>query len=216
MADQEMVSEAETPTATAPPTTPLTLPTAETAVPAAVTSEDNTSNDSNAKKKKIGTTDEEKGHKAHSSYHYWHTHGKQRAAVGDVAPMPVAQLVHSAPIDPSRAAPAKRTKDLSKYSWCNNNKTVSVYVPFDAIVGPAGGTIEEASVSVTFTDETLKLVVDHDNCDHVLHLALAKTIDPARSKHRVKTDQVVITVAKPEGNTDTWFDLISSTHFGNV
>ena len=60
-----------------------------------------------------------------SSYHYWHAHGKEREALGDVAPMPQARLVATeAPAEKSR-----RVVAISKYSWSDGKKIVS-YVLF--------------------------------------------------------------------------------------
>lgn len=133
-------------------------------------------------------------------YYYWHGHEKERAKVGDVAPMPKPMKVDAPACENFDAVASTRVLPITGYSWCNNSKTVSVYVNF-----PEVGLMED-KVSVKFqTNRTTVEVVKGSNV-HSLVLHLSHPIDAEASSFRLKPDQVVLKLNK--GNVSkTWIDL---------
>ncbi|AYU81785.1 heat shock protein Hsp20 [Leishmania donovani] len=143
-----------------------------------------------------------------NSYYYWHQHEKDRAKVGDVAPMPTPYLVSK---DDARAvaAPAVPTVSVSKYSWCDGDKFVSVYI--DTVV-PEGGTLDESSIEATFTGNSFKVTfATADEAGRTraksLSIRLSKRIDKDRSSTKVKpkTQQILVRLAKKVESV--WLDL---------
>lgn len=142
--------------------------------------------------------------KANPKYYYWHGHEKERAAVGDVAPKASPQLLKSEAL-PASGSPQLRTAAISKFSWCNNEKNVSVYVDFDGVEELSK---KEGAVGVEFSKRHLNVqIIAESGVYHRLHLRLAKEVDCAACSSRFKPNQIVIKLVKPEGNTETWFDL---------
>ncbi|GET91570.1 hypothetical protein, conserved [Leishmania tarentolae] len=143
-----------------------------------------------------------------NSYYYWHQHEKDRAKVGDVAPMPTPYLVSK---DDTRTvtAPAVPTMSVSKYSWCDEDKFVSVYID---TVAPEGGTLDEGSIEAIFTSNSFKVTfstVDEAGRTRAKSLAirLSKRIDKGRSSTKVKakTQQILVKLAKKVESM--WLDL---------
>ncbi|KAG5496287.1 hypothetical protein JKF63_02588 [Porcisia hertigi] len=143
-----------------------------------------------------------------NSYYYWHGHEKERAKVGDVAPMPTPQLV-SKDDAATVAAPAVPTMSVSKYSWCDEDKFVSVYIDTVALEGE---TLDGSSVEATFKDKSLKVeFVTADRSGKTrtkcFSIRLSKRIDKDRclTKVKPKTQQILVRLAKKVEST--WMDL---------
>eukprot|EP00672_Neobodo_designis_P028714 CAMPEP_0174828422 /NCGR_PEP_ID=MMETSP1114-20130205/1318_1 /TAXON_ID=312471 /ORGANISM="Neobodo designis, Strain CCAP 1951/1" /LENGTH=160 /DNA_ID=CAMNT_0016062135 /DNA_START=32 /DNA_END=514 /DNA_ORIENTATION=- len=136
--------------------------------------------------------------KAKNGYYYWHGHEKERKELGDVAPMPTHVALASETV---AEAPREVVSELHKYSWCNNTKTVSVYVDVDGV--------DESNVAVDFQADTLTVRVRQSELAvRQLKLPLSKEINPEKCSFRLKPNQVVVKLAK--GNEeDTWFDLVA-------
>ena len=141
-----------------------------------------------------------------NSYYYWHSHEKERAKVGDVAPKITPTLVKSELAIGFDAA--VRRQPIAKYSWCNNKSSVSVHFDFDGL-----GLLAAASpdnVSVTFGEKSLKVVIrDYSSGEHHVALPLTKEIDPAASSFRIKPDQLVVKLSKKDLES-TWYDLVDT------
>ena len=133
-------------------------------------------------------------------YYYWHGHGHERAKLGDVAPMPVPCKVDAPPSENFDAVASTRVLPITGYSWCNNAKSVSVYVNF-----PAVGSMED-KVSVKFGSKRTTVEVSKGPNVHSLVLHLSYPIDGASSSYKFKPDQVVLKLMK-EDATKTWNDL---------
>ncbi|KAG5494782.1 hypothetical protein JIQ42_02397 [Leishmania sp. Namibia] len=143
-----------------------------------------------------------------NSYYYWHDHEKERAKVGDVAPMPTPHLV-SKDDAPTVTAPVVPTVSVSKYSWCDGGKFVSVYI--DTIM-PEGGTLDESSVEASFTANSFKVTfATADEAGKTraksLSIRLSKRIDKDKSSTKVKpsTQQILVKLAKKVESV--WLDL---------
>lgn len=138
------------------------------------------------------TVDEKKP----SQYYYWHGHEKERAKLGDVAPKPVPVLVGSG--DPEHSHVLKSVP-ITKYSWCNNTSSVSVYVDFEGV--------NNDNVRVEFFPKKLRVEVQlsESSVSNVLVLHLAKEIDAEKSSFRLKPNQIVIKAVKTDDTT--WYDL---------
>lgn len=133
-----------------------------------------------------------------NGYHYWHAHGRECKERGDVAPLPQ----HVALKQETVVTVEVPKTAIQKYSWCNNTKTVSVYVDFDGVA--------EDRVSVDFSPSRLDVnVTAADGKPHVLALELSKDIDPAKCSYRLKPNQVVLKLGKANED-ETWFDLVKS------
>ncbi|CAM43044.1 conserved hypothetical protein [Leishmania braziliensis MHOM/BR/75/M2904] len=143
-----------------------------------------------------------------NSYYYWHSHEKERAKVGDVAPMPTPHLV-SKNDSSTVVAPVVPTVSVSKYSWCDGDRFVSVYI--DTVV-VEGGTLDESSIEATFTGNSFKVTfttADETGRAHAkgLSIQLSKRIDKDRSSAKVKpkTQQILVRLAKKVESV--WLDL---------
>ncbi|CCW60411.1 unnamed protein product [Phytomonas sp. EM1] len=148
-----------------------------------------------------------------SSYYYWHGHEKERAKVGDVAPMPSPVLVSR---DDVVAKPTheRLPATVKKYQWCDDGpKTVSVYV---RVAEEAGEVLDESSVeveilakSVRVTFSTTTVASAARNCKQ-LRLSLAKKVNPEASSYRIKSskEEICLKLAKAHGGT--WFDLVGT------
>lgn len=139
--------------------------------------------------------------KPKSQYYYWHGHEKDRAAVGDVAPKIAPPLLKTEEVSP--LTPPHRVT-ITSYSWCNNEKTVSVYIDFPAV--------DASMVSVDFQPRRLTVTIKPATAsgavpkEHMLDMWLAKNINAGESSYRVKPgSQVVLKLVKSA--TETWFDL---------
>ncbi len=143
-----------------------------------------------------------------NSYYYWHGHEKDRALVGDVAPKTSPMLVKTDDV-PSEyeRSPLLASRSITKYSWCNNNKSVSVYIDFDGCQD-----LPAANIQVHF--EPHKLLVQVRGATegaplNVLMLRLSKEIAPEKSSFRLKVNQIVIKLDKGDSDA-TWFDLVDN------
>jgi hypothetical protein len=142
--------------------------------------------------------------KQRSQYYYWHGHEKDRAAVGDVAPKTTPMLVSSSPLTADMQPRVPFMTAIEKYSWCNNTKTVSVYVDFDGVEQ-----LPSENVQVDFTKKTLAVKLNKDGKGYELKLKLSKEITPESSSFRMKPNQIVIKLQKAD-EASTWFDLVDS------
>lgn len=144
-----------------------------------------------------------------NSYYYWHGHEKERAKLGDVAPMPTPHLV-SKDDTATVAIPTVPAISVSKYSWCDGEKFVSVYVETSP---PASGeTLEEASIETTYTRNSFKLrftTTDAAGKRRTKQMVtrLSKRIDTERSSTKVKpkTQEILVKLAKKVPSV--WIDL---------
>jgi len=136
------------------------------------------------------------------SYYYWHGHEKERARVGDVAPKQSPMLVKSESFQPEVHSPIL-PKPITAYSWCNNTKSVSVYVDFSGVEQ-----LPPEHISVVFEAKDVRITIRsvEATVPSALHLRLAKAIDPSRSQFRTKQGQLVLKLDKG-GAEDTWYDL---------
>lgn len=138
-----------------------------------------------------------------NSYHYWHDHGKERAARGDVAPIPKPKLVATDGSLPQE----RRKKPIEKYSWGDGKKFVTVYVPY-----PEADKREE-DVSVRYGKSSVRLTVREEKADVVLQLVrLNGKIVGAESSLKFKADQIVVKLKKEEERT--WYDLKKTSAAG--
>jgi hypothetical protein len=138
--------------------------------------------------------------RAKNGYYYWHGHEKERKELGDVAPMPTH--VPLATTDLAVTSPVEQTfSELHKYSWCNNTKTVSVYVELpEPNASNTTVVFEAATLSVQFRPSPSEV--------KQLKISLAKEVNPEGCSFRFKPDQVVIKLAKAKDD-ETWWDLVS-------
>ena len=134
--------------------------------------------------------------KKRSAYHYWHGDVDNKKKTGDVAPMPVHVALASEKVEIDTV----QYKNISTYSWGNNEKTVDIYVDWSDL--------NADNVSVDFTpDGVCAKIQDSSNAKvcHRLNLKLSKPIVPEESKFKCKPAQLAIKVKKVE--VETWFDL---------
>lgn len=143
-----------------------------------------------------------------NSYYYWHGHEKERAKVGDVAPMPTPHLVAKDDAV-TVAVPVVPTLSVSKYSWCDGDKFVSVYIDTGV---PAGGALEESSIESSFTSRTLTVAFSTTDAAgkaraKSFSLHLHKGIDAERcsSKVKPKTQEILVRLAKKAPSV--WLEL---------
>ena len=149
--------------------------------------------------------------KAKSQYYYWHGHEKDRAAVGDVAPKAAPTLLKCDATAPDARAPPRRV-GITTYSWCNNDKTVSVYVDVPGVQADRT-TVDFAVRRLTVTVRPPPpppgdgAAAAAPEVHQVLDMWLSKDIKPDQSSFRVKPGtQIVIKLVK-EKDTMTWIDL---------
>lgn len=138
-----------------------------------------------------------------NSYYYWHGHEKERAVLGDVAPKTSPQLVKSEAV--AECSPILKVSPITKYAWCNNTSSVSVYVDRED-----GVQTELTAEMIRFevTAKRLKLAIHPTSTatQYGLVLHLAKEVNPDKSTWRIKEGkQVVIKLVK--ANDETWYDL---------
>ena len=94
-----------------------------------------------------------------------------------------------------------------------NSPTVSVYISL-----PKVGSIDRTNITTEFAVRSLDLVVR--NLDgksyRLLKNNLANDIDPAKSKHIVKADKVILKLAKVKGEYgyDSWTNLVDKKKLG--
>jgi hypothetical protein len=142
--------------------------------------------------------------KKKSQYYYWHGHEKDRAKHGDVAPKTTPALVKSEVVE---ASPLLHQVALTKYSWCNNTSSVSVYVDFEGVSAD--------NTQVEFSAKKLKVQVHpvSTGTAHVLLLNLAKEINNETSSFRFKPNQLVVKLVKKDEGT--WHDLVDDKAAAN-
>lgn len=144
-----------------------------------------------------------------NSYYYWHGHEKERAKLGDVAPLPTPHLV-SKDDAVTVTLPVVPAISVSKYSWCDGEKFVSVYVQ---TAPPASGEVlDEASVAATFTRSSFKITFSTTDAagnkrTKQMITRLSKRIDTEKSSTKVKakTQEILVKLAKRRPNV--WIDL---------
>ncbi|KPA84807.1 hypothetical protein ABB37_01288 [Leptomonas pyrrhocoris] len=144
-----------------------------------------------------------------NSYYYWHGHEKERAKHGDVAPMPTPHLV-SKDDNVTVTVPVVPTVSVSKYSWCDGDKFVSVYV--EAATPASGETLADDSIEAVFTRNSFTLsftTTDQAGKKRTKQMVtrLAKRIDADRSSTKVKpkTQEILVKLAKKVPSV--WLDL---------
>jgi len=144
--------------------------------------------------------------KTSKNYYYWHGHGKDRAEEGDVAPMPTHVLLHTDEATPSLPTPPQMVK---KYSWCDGEKSVSVYVE---TVEAEGDSVHTESISVEWKQRSVRILFSVNTASNVrrerqLHLHLAHEVIPGSCTHRVKdaTQQIILKAVKSE--VLSWHEL---------
>jgi hypothetical protein len=144
-----------------------------------------------------------------NSYYYWHGHEKERAKLGDVAPMPTPHLV-SKDDTVTVAIPVIPAISVSKYSWCDGEKFVSVYV--ETVPPASGETLDDASIEAVFTGNSFRLsfaTTDKDGKRRTKQMVtrLSKRIDADRSSTKVKakTQEILVKLAKKVPSV--WLDL---------
>lgn len=144
-----------------------------------------------------------------NSYYYWHGHEKERAKLGDVAPKTSPMLVKSEAFTEAQVSPLLKVKTISKYSWCNNTKSVSVYVDVEGVES-----LPQDCIKVEFDKKRLSVEVKAGGgALQQLILPLSKEISPATSSFRLKPNQIVIKLDKA-GVEETWFDLVGKAEGG--
>ncbi|KPI85306.1 hypothetical protein ABL78_5646 [Leptomonas seymouri] len=144
-----------------------------------------------------------------NSYYYWHDHEKERAKLGDVAPMPTPHLVSKDDVA-TVTVPVVPTIAVSKYSWCDEDKFVSVYV--ETAPPESGETLVGDSIEAVFSHNSFKLVfttMDQEGKKRTKHMVtrLSKRIDADRSSTKVKpkTQEILVKLAKKVQSV--WLDL---------
>ncbi len=148
------------------------------------------------------------GKKKDNSYYYWHGHEKDRAKVGDVAPKTSPMLVkrEDTPSEYERS-PLLAARPITKYSWCNNTKSVSVYIDFDGV-----HELPQDNIRVEFEAKKLYVQIKGPkdvSAMNVLLLRLSKEIAPEKSSFRFKPNQIVIKLDKGDSDA-TWYDLVDN------
>ncbi|EPY40174.1 hypothetical protein AGDE_00740 [Angomonas deanei] len=159
-----------------------------------------------------------------NSYYYWHGHEKERAAVGDVAPLPTPVLVKRE--DVPLTTPAVPRKTVAKYAWSDGTKFVTVYIDTWASGIPSATqdeAIQEESLTVQYDTQSLRVQYDatHEGRPVLREFVvpiLNKRIDPSRCSHKMKViekeneptrRQILVKLAKAKEGT--WFELIGKT-----
>lgn len=145
--------------------------------------------------------------KAANSYYYWHGHEKERAKVGDVAPMPSPVLVMRE--ESSANQSSVLTFPITKYTWADGEKAVTVYI--DTNVDAKEEFVED-SLNVTFSRRRCQVTFTACVTNGVrrcreLKLLLANGVQSDACSFRVKptTKQIVLRLVKK--NSGTWNDL---------
>lgn len=144
-----------------------------------------------------------------NSYYYWHGHEKERAKLGDVAPMPTPHLV-SKDDTVSVAIPVVPAISVSKYSWCDGEKFVSVYV--ECVAPGSGEVLDSDSIAATFTRNSFTITFATTDAagkqrTKQMTTRLSKRIDGERSSTKVKpkTQEILVKLAKRVPSV--WIDL---------
>eukprot|EP01065_Artemidia_motanka_P050185 TRINITY_DN8528_c1_g1_i1.p1 TRINITY_DN8528_c1_g1~~TRINITY_DN8528_c1_g1_i1.p1 ORF type:complete len:176 (+),score=44.15 TRINITY_DN8528_c1_g1_i1:187-714(+) len=131
-----------------------------------------------------------------NSYHYWHDHGKERAALGDVAPMPKPTLVARHASDHQ----SRKKRQLSKYSWDNGKKFVNIYCDYPGIED------KQDIISVKYGKASVRVCVAEEKEDVVLELVrLNGKIIGDESELKIKPGRLQLKLRKAEETT--WYDL---------
>lgn len=145
--------------------------------------------------------------KAAKNYYYWHGHEKERAKVGDVAPLPVPVLV-TTEAKPTVAASLPST--VKKYSWADGEKNVSIYVevveesPAEELEPSSLKVIwKKRSVFVTYTVITSSGVKKN----RVLLLHLSNNVVPDSSSHKIKESSKQIYLKAAKETHESWMEL---------
>ena len=132
--------------------------------------------------------------KKRSAYHYWHGDVDNKKKTGDVAPMPVHVALTSEKVELEKIV----YKPITKYSWCDNEKTVDVYVDWPEL--------KAETVSVDFTNDSVcAKIQESETLVHRLTLKLSKGVLPEECKFRCKPAMLAIKLKKEP--VESWFDL---------
>lgn len=147
--------------------------------------------------------------KACNSYYYWHGHEKERAKVGDVAPMPTPVIVSR---DNAATFTALEIMMAPKYSWCDGEKKVSVYV--DTLKDETEK-LDAESVQVEFKCNAFRVEFTTQTTggkmqQRRLHLQLSKHVNASACSYKIKpaTQQVVLLLTKAEPLR--WVELVGT------
>eukprot|EP01060_Flectonema_neradi_P005884 TRINITY_DN1393_c6_g1_i1.p1 TRINITY_DN1393_c6_g1~~TRINITY_DN1393_c6_g1_i1.p1 ORF type:complete len:168 (+),score=48.37 TRINITY_DN1393_c6_g1_i1:44-547(+) len=140
-----------------------------------------------------------------NSYHYFHDSVKERAANGDVAPMAQPKLVATTESSTEKKKPYK---NISKYSWSDGKKFVTLYIDFPGI-----GAIQD-KVTIEYRKRSFVLKVVGDTTDHILKIIrLSQLINGEGSSLRFKDNQMVLKLSKDDTDKK-WYDLCKTTARG--
>eukprot|EP00758_Cryptobia_borreli_P004547 Tbor_TRINITY_DN4448_c0_g1::TRINITY_DN4448_c0_g1_i1::g.7884::m.7884/K04507/CACYBP, SIP; calcyclin binding protein len=163
------------------------------------------------------TTTEKKTTKAKNSYYYWHGHEKERAMVGDVAPLPTPVRVDQRDDTSTHDGAIKSLllNRITNYSWCDNSKSISIYVDFEGI-----GDLGEGACSLRVDKRKLSLTVTVPkeintnnkikNGEHILELTLFKDVTvPEKNSLKLKPNQIVLKLSKVDEEAK-WLELIGN------
>ncbi|KAH9578988.1 CS domain [Trypanosoma melophagium] len=145
-------------------------------------------------------------------YYYWHGHEKDRAKVGDVAPMPKPVLVNKT--DECSPSAAVMTYPITKYSWGDGEKAVTVYVDtkLDGKETMAPDTLQvvfnKRKLTLEYTANVEKSATDVVQRKKQLLLRLSKAIKVNESSYKLKdaTGQIVLRLVKEE--PISWWELV--------
>ncbi|PBJ70680.1 putative heat shock protein Hsp20 [Trypanosoma cruzi] len=148
-----------------------------------------------------------------NSYYYWHGHEKERAKVGDVAPMPTPQLVKRSEACEAPAI-AATTSLVTKYSWCDAENAVTVYVDtkVEGQESLADGTLQvefkKRTLSLSYVANVVSSKATPLQRKKQLLLHLSKSINVDKSEYKVKepSGQVVLRLVKEKPST--WWELV--------
>ncbi|XP_039288071.1 calcyclin-binding protein [Nilaparvata lugens] len=114
----------------------------------------------------------------------------------------------NAPVENKSSLVSKNTcydVKITNYAWDQSDKLVKIFVTLEKVQN-----LPEDSINSTFTDRSFELVVKGiENKNYVLTIKnLLEEINPNESKWKVKTNSVVLWLAKKEAGK-TWSHLTS-------
>eukprot|EP00307_Rebecca_sp_RCC1486_P010230 CAMPEP_0119406930 /NCGR_PEP_ID=MMETSP1335-20130426/1063_1 /TAXON_ID=259385 /ORGANISM="Chrysoculter rhomboideus, Strain RCC1486" /LENGTH=200 /DNA_ID=CAMNT_0007431023 /DNA_START=19 /DNA_END=618 /DNA_ORIENTATION=- len=100
---------------------------------------------------------------------------------------------------PSRSQPAAGDNRITSYAWDQTGKFVKLYVSMDGV-----GQLPDDSIACEFESHAFGLTVRKPGeKDRVLHVRpLFDEIDPEKSTYAVKTDRILIKLAKKVPDTE--------------
>lgn len=145
--------------------------------------------------------------KASKKYYYWHAHEKERAKLGDVAPMPVPVLVTHLPSEsPVQSLP----QAVKKYSWADEAKNASIYV--NIIEESPPEELDPSTLQVVWTKRSLSvsytvITSTGSRKNRLLSLQLSNNIQPELCTHKVKESSKQIYLKAVKETESAWLEL---------